>query len=87
MVEVEGKIEDSEKKALARITFRDHVEKKKGEEKKIRFFPISDVRLKKGTLYQKYQQYMLDWLLGVDDGRCFIISEKQQGWTHVGRLR
>lgn len=34
MVEVEGKIEDSEKKALARITFRDHVEKKKGKRRR-----------------------------------------------------
>ena len=84
MVEVEGKIEDSEKKALARITFRDHVEKKKGEEKKIRFFPISDVRLKKGTLYQKYQQYMLDWLLGVDDGQMLYNFRKAAGLDTCG---
>lgn len=78
-IEVEGSIEASEIKAQAKISFRNHLEKKKGKSKEVDFFPLSAVRLKKGTLYQKYQQLMLDWLLAVDDGQMLYNFRKAAG--------
>lgn len=83
-VEVSGRIEMSDKKATAVITIRDHVEQKKGEEETVRFYPLSHVRLKKGTLYEKYQQYMLDWLLAVDDGQMLYNFRKAAGLDTKG---
>lgn len=83
-LEVSGSIEMSGKKAFAKIIFRNHIEKKKGEEKKVSFFPLSHVRLKEGTLYQKYQQHMLDWLLSVDDGQMLYNFRKAAGLDTKG---
>ncbi|WP_346664412.1 beta-L-arabinofuranosidase domain-containing protein [uncultured Merdimonas sp.] len=78
-VEVEGIITGSDQRALAKITYKDSLEKEKGPQQKIWYFPLSDVRLKEGTLYEKYQKLMVDWLLQVDDGQMLYNFRKAAG--------
>ncbi|HJB17665.1 MAG TPA: glycoside hydrolase family 127 protein [Candidatus Bariatricus faecipullorum] len=81
---VEGRVEGSEKKAVAHIQYESSSKMPEGPEIKVNYFPISQVRLKEGTLYQEYQQYMLDWLLSVDDGQMLYNFRKAAGLDTCG---
>ncbi len=67
ILKIEGKVEDSQIKAVAEIHYQKEVLTKKCPKKKASYFPISQVRLKEGTLFYSYQQLMISYLLKLDD--------------------
>ena len=67
VIEVEGTVEGTEKKALARVQVLAKVAVEKGPERKGEFFPLSQVRLLPGTVYYEYQERMKEYLLSVND--------------------
>lgn len=67
VIEVEGSVEGTKKKALARIRFLAEMTVEKGPERKGEFFPLNQVRLLPGTVYYEYQERMKEYLLSVND--------------------
>lgn len=76
IVKVEGTIEQTDKKATAEIHYQTKLSTKEGPARKVSNFPLSQVRLKEGTLYYKYQQLMISYLLGINDDQMLYNFRK-----------
>ncbi len=85
----EAKPEDRPVKALAEIHYKKDLPQtkesgKKGPEKRGDFFPITQVRLKEGTLFYDYQQLMISYLLGIDDDQMLYNFRQIAGLSTKG---
>ena len=84
VVKVEGAIENTDIKAIAEIHYQKELPTKKGPEKKGYYFPLCQVRLKEGTLYYKYQQLMISYLLDQDDDQMLYNFRQVAGLDTKG---
>lgn len=83
-IQVKGTVSGSKKEAAAVIHYGTEAKKECGPREKIKFFPLTDVKLLPGTLFYEYQQYMLQYLLSCDDDQMLYNFRKACGLDTLG---
>lgn len=84
IVSVEGRIEGCEQTPCAEIHYCNLLPQENTISKKVEFPSVSNVELLPGTLYYKYQQLMIKYLLDCDDDQLLYNFRKAAGLDTLG---
>lgn len=84
VLNIEGEIEGTDKKAKAEIHFVKEKKAAEGPKREIRYYPIGQVRLTEGTLHYDYQKLMAEYLLTVNDDQMLYNFRKASGLDTKG---
>lgn len=82
--EVKGSVDNTDKFAIAQITYSNAKKKEVSPKKQIHYFSVNDVKLLEGTIHYEYQKNMVEFLINQNDDQMLYNFREACGLDTLG---